>query len=317
MIHYYAWEGNQVHAVNGLSEAHWINVVGPLTTFELDYLSEALKLSHDFITDPLDIEERARYEKYDEGRSIILHTPVVNQVDKENEPIFITVPLGIILCQEKIITVCALESPVMEKFVESKIRNFNPSNERLFILQIFEQTVFLFLEYLKKLNMRRRLIEQELYDSSRSEELKSLLQIEKSLVYFVNSLNANELLKIKMKRTDFLNITGSEELVEIFEDIIIDNNQARGVAQLYTNILNGTMEAYASIISNNLNIFINRLTVITTLLMVPTVIASFMGMNVPLPFGLGSSKFSFFIIIIITIAFSFGLSWFFRKKNIL
>ena len=317
MIHYYAWEGNQVHAVSGLSEAHWINVVGPLTTFELDYLSEALKLSHDFITDPLDIEERARYEKYDEGRSIILHTPVVNQVDKENEPIFITVPLGIILCQEKIITVCALESPVMEKFVESKIRNFNPSNERLFILQIFEQTVFLFLEYLKKLNMRRRLIEQELYDSSRSEELKSLLQIEKSLVYFVNSLNANELLKIKMKRTDFLNITGSEELVEIFEDIIIDNNQAREVAQLYTNILNGTMEAYASIISNNLNIFINRLTVVTTLLMVPTVIASFMGMNVPLPFGLGSSKFSFFIIIIITIAFSFGLSWFFRKKNIL
>lgn len=117
-----------------------------------------------------------------------------------------------------------------------------------------------------------------------------------------------------MKRTDFLNITGSEELVEIFEDIIIDNNQAREVAQLYTNILNGTMEAYASIISNNLNIFINRLTVITTLLMVPTVIASFMGMNVPLPFGLGSSKFSFFIIIIITIAFSFGLSWFFVKR---
>lgn len=316
MIHYYAWQNNQVHAVQDIAAAHWIHAVGPISATEIEYLSQSLQLSTDFITDPLDIEERARYEKYDEGRSIILHTPIHNQIEKENEPIFITVPLGIILCQNKIITVCGLDTPVLEKFIESKIRNFNPSNERLFILQIFEQTVFLFLEYLKKLNLRRRLIEQELYDSSRSEELKSLLRIEKSLVYFVNSLNANELLKIKMKRTDFLGISQNEELLEIFEDIIIDNNQAREVAQLYTNILNGTMEAYASIISNNLNIFINRLTVITILLMVPTVIASFLGMNVPLPFNLGESRFSFFGIIFLTILLGFGLSWFFKKKNI-
>ncbi len=317
MIHYYAWEKNIVREVTGPNEAKWINVIGPLTNEEIDSLSENLKLSSDFITDPLDIEERARYEKYDEGRSIILHTPIINQVEKENEPIFITVPLGIILCQNKIVTVCALENSILDKFIESKIKNFNPTNERQFILQIFEQTVLLYLEYLKKLNVRRRLIEQELYNSSRSEELKSLLRIEKSLVYFVNSLTANELLKIKMKRTDFLNIKDNEELLEIFEDIIIDNNQAREVAQLYTNILNGTMEAYASIISNNLNIFINRLTIITTLLMVPTVIASFFGMNVPIPFGLGESKISFFLIIFATIGLSFGLSWFFRKKNIM
>ena len=205
----------------------------------------------------------------------------------------------------------------MEKFLDNKIKRFNPKNERLFILQIFEQNVLLFLEFLKKLNMKRGLIEQELYHSSRSEELKSLLRIEKSLVYFVNSLNANELLKIKMKRTDFLNITGSEELVEIFEDIIIDNNQAREVAQLYTNILNGTMEAYASIISNNLNIFINRLTVITILLMVPTVIASFLGMNVRLPFGLGESSWSFYLIVIFTVVLSLVLAWLLKRKQIL
>jgi magnesium transporter len=133
----------------------------------------------------------------------------------------------------------------------------------------------------------------------------------------VNSLNANELLKLKIKRTDFISIRDHEELSELFEDIIVDNNQAREVAQLYTNILNGTMEAYASIISNNLNKFINRLTVITVILMVPTLVASFFGMNVPMPFDMGNSNASFYLIIFCSLAFSMLLIWFFRRKDVL
>lgn len=180
-----------------------------------------------------------------------------------------------------------------------------------------EQNVLYFLELLKKLNIRRSLIEQELYHSSRSEELRSLLRIEKSLVYFVNSLNSNELLKIKMRRTDFLGVKDNEDYTELYEDIVIDNNQAREVAQLYTNILNGTMEAYASIISNNLNKFINRLTVVTVILMVPTLIASFFGMNVRMPMGFGESHASFYLILILSIGLSLGLAWFFKRKEIL
>lgn len=317
MIRYYAVSQNICGEVFELEHSSWINLSPPFAHGELDEFALKLGIESDFLTDPLDIEERARYEKYDEARSIIFNTPVINESDKENEPIFITVPMGIILCQGRLITISSVENPVLEKFFDNKVKNFNPKNETLFILQIFEQTVRLFLEYLKKLNMRRNLIEQELYHSSRSAELQSLLRIEKSLVYFVNSLSANELLKLKMKRTDFIAVKGSEELSELFEDIIVDNNQAREVAQLYTNILNGTMEAYASIISNNLNKFINRLTVITVILMVPTLVASFFGMNVPMPMNLGNSWVSFYLVIIFSLGFSMLLIWFFKRKDVL
>lgn len=317
MIRYFGKTKDSFQEVTNLESAAWINVSPPFDNGELEHFAASLGIAPDFLSDPLDIEERARYEKYDEARSIIFHTPVVNETEKENDPIFITIPVGIILCQNKIITVSAWDNPVLEKFCNFKIKSFDPGNERLFILQLFEQTVLLFLDYLKKLNLRRSLIEEELYHSSRSGELKSLLRIEKSLVYFVNSLNANELLKIKMRRTDFIGIKDNEDLLDLFEDIIVDNNQAREVAQLYTNILNGTMEAYASIISNNLNKFVNRLTVITIILMVPTLVASFFGMNVHLPFWLGDSSYSFYIILFLSISFSLGLAWFFKVKDVL
>ena len=145
--------------------------------------------------------------------------------------------------------------------------------------------------------------------------MKQLLSIEKSLVYFVNSLSSNELLKMKMKRSDYLNIRMDEDLSDIFEDIIIDNSQALEMANVYTNILNGTMEAYASIISNNLNIVIQRLTLVTIILMVPTLVASLYGMNVPLPFK--NSEYAFYFIIIFSVIISLLLAWFFRRKRLL
>ncbi|MBP8726006.1 MAG: magnesium transporter CorA family protein [Saprospiraceae bacterium] len=315
MIRYFSCRNALCQETEHLDQASWVHLAPPFAPGELDAFSRQLQIETDFLTDPLDSEERARYERYDDTRSIILNTPVINEREKENDPIFVTIPLGIILCQNKIITISSVESPVIEKFLDRKVKGFNPEDERLFVLQIFEQTVHLFLEYLKKLNLRRNLIEQELYHSSRSEELRSLLSIEKSLVYFVNSLNANELLKLKIKRTDFLGIKDHEEYNDLFEDIIIDNNQAREVAQLYTNILNGTMEAYASIISNNLNTVVHRLTVITLLLMVPTVISSFFGMNVPMPFDLGSYKGAFYFLIITSVIFSFAIAWIFKERK--
>ncbi len=315
MIRYYAKQNGTIQEVAHFSEASWINLLPPFQEGELELFSNQLSLTPDFFTDPLDVEERARYERFDEARSIIIHTPVINETAKDNEAVYITIPLGIILTQNKVITVSSIDNPVLEKFIELRIKSFDPSNEKLFILQIMEQNVLHFLELLKKLNIRRSLIEQELYNSSRSEELKSLLRIEKSLVYFVNSLNGNELLKIKMRRTDFLGIKDNEDYIELYEDIIIDNNQAREVAQLYTNILNGTMEAYAAIISNNLNKFINRLTVVTVILMVPTLIASFFGMNVTMPFSVGGSQIAFYLILIISLGLSLGLAWFFKRKE--
>ena len=141
------------------------------------------------------------------------------------------------------------------------------------------------------------------------------MSIQKSLVYFVNTLSSNELLKMKMKRSDFLKIRANEELFDLFEDIIIDNSQALEMSNVHTNILNGTMEAYASIISNNLNFVMQRLTLITIILMVPTLVASFYGMNVSILPG-AESKYSFYIILIFSIVVSLLLALWFRRKRL-
>ena len=146
-------------------------------------------------------------------------------------------------------------------------------------------------------------------------EIKQLLSIEKSLVYFVNALNANELLAMKLKRTDFLHIKNDEDLTDLLEDLIIDNSQALEMAKVYTDILGGTMDAYASIISNNLNIVMKRLTTITIVLMVPTLIASFFGMNVKIPFFNSEHDGAFPLILVISLLISLITGYLFRRSN--
>jgi magnesium transporter len=223
--------------------------------------------------------------------------------------------LGIILVVDKIVTVTSRENPILDKFLDNKVKNFDPSDAKLFVLQLFEQNVFRFLDCLKKLNLKRNLIEQELYNSSRNKELQQLLRIEKSLVYFVNSLSANELLKMKMKRTDLLNIRELEFHADLFEDVLIDNSQALEMSNVHTNILGGTMETYASIVSNNMNAFINRLTIITITLMVPTLVYSFFGMNMVIP-GTGPEfKYTYLWVILFSIIFVVGLIIFMTKNR--
>lgn len=295
-------------------QANWINISPPFSQEELEEFAQIVDIPLDFLTDSLDIDERSRYEREDDIRLIVVNTPLLNAQEEEKDTIYITVPIGIIITPDHVITITAYENPVLQLFLDSKVKNFDPSQDASFVLQILEQNVYRFLTCLKKLNLQRNLIEQELYDSSRNRELKQLLSIEKSLVYFMNSLNANELLKMKMKRTDFLQIRDDEDRSDLFEDIIIDNSQALEMANVYTNILNGTMDAYGSIISNNLNLTIRRLTTITIILMVPTLIASFYGMNVPLPFE--NRMWTPWFIVIFSIFISLLLAWYFQRKRL-
>jgi magnesium transporter len=315
MIAYYKKEGKEIVEVDSLSEAHWVNLYPDFDHGEVEAFANKMDIPLDFLTDSLDIDERSRYEREDDVNLILINTPVLNSDDsKENEAIYITVPIGMILVKGILITICAKENPIIKKFISNRVKNANPKDRKLFILQIFEQNVFSFLECLKKLNLKRNLIEQELYNSSRNKELQQLLRIEKSLVYFVNSLSANELLKMKMKRIDMLSIRDLEVHTDLFEDLIIDNTQALEMSNVYTNILSGTMEAYASIVSNNMNIFIHRLTIITIILMVPTLVASFYGMNLEhLPFV--ENEYAFYVIILISLLLGFFLIWFFRRNK--
>jgi len=314
MTRYYVIEDGRLHELDKPVLSCWINVSPPFEPNELETVAEEFNIPVDFLTDSLDIDERARYEREDDIRLILVNTPMLNDIDKENEAIYITAPIGIILTVDHVLTICPYESPIIQRFIDGRVKGFNPANEQMFVLHVFEQNVLRFLDSLKKLNLKRNLIENELYNSSRNSELKELLRIEKSFVYFVNALSSNELLKIKIKRTDFLRLGENEEEADFFEDIIIDNGQALSMANIYTNILNGTMEAYTSIVSNNLNTFIQRLTVITIILMVPTLVSSFFGMNVKIPFE--SMPGAFYIILIISALISLFLTWFFRRKNI-
>lgn len=314
MIRYYAKEDGKLKELEEPEVSCWVNISPPFSHEELEEVALQFDVPLDFLTDSLDIDERSRYEREDDVRLIVVNTPILNEAEEENDAIYITVPIGIILTIEHVITITSHENPVLQLFLDDKVKNFNPSDESYFVLQILEQNVYRFLTCLKKLNLKRNLIEQELYDSSRNKELKQLLSIEKSLVYFVNTLSANELLKLKMKRTDFLHIRDDEDKADLFEDIIIDNSQAMEMANVYTNILNGTMDAYGSIISNNLNITIRRLTLITIILMVPTLVASFYGMNVPLP--LESKGYAIYIIMACSVAISLLVAWYFQRKRL-
>ncbi|NBC09954.1 MAG: magnesium transporter CorA family protein [Bacteroidetes bacterium] len=314
MIRYYAKVDRKLKELEEPQLGCWINISPPFSHEELEEIAQQFDVPLDFFTDSLDIDERSRYEREDDVRLIVINTPILNEAEEENDAIYVTVPIGIILTIDHIITITAYGSPVLQLFLDGKVRNFDPSDESAFVLQIMEQTVYRYLTCLKKLNLKRNLIEKELYDSSRNKELKQLLSIEKSLVYFVNSLSANELLKMKMKRTDFLNIRDDEDKSDLFEDIIIDNSQALEMSNIYTNILNGTMDAYGSIISNNLNITIRRLTLITIILMVPTLVASFYGMNVPLP--LEREGYAIYVIITVSIVGSLLVTWYFQRKRL-
>lgn len=318
MIQYLTKYNGQIKVLEEPEVSCWINITPPFSHEELKEVSERYEVPLDFLTDSLDVDERSRYEREDDLRLIVLNTPVLNNKVREDESIYVTVPIGIILTLEHIITISAFENPVLDLFLENRIKNFDPSDEQQFVLQIFEQNVYRFLNCLKSLNLKRNLIEKELSDSLESSKLRQLLSIEKSLVYFVNTLSANDLLKLKMKRTDFLHIRPDEDKMDLFEDIIIDNSQALEMSNVYTNILRSTMDAYASIISNNLNVVIQRLTLVTIILMVPTLVASFYGMNVNVPFDSDAgSTLPFFGIISFSILISLVLSWFFRIKKLI
>lgn len=314
MVRYYLKVDGRLKELEQPEPGCWVNITPPFNQEELEEVAQSFGAPPDFLTDSLDIDERSRYEIEDDVKLILVNTPVLNPTEEENDAIYITVPIGIILADEHLITITAIENPVLQRFLDDKVKNFDPAESIQFVLQILEHNVYRFLTCLKKLDLKRNLIEQELYHSSRNRELQQLLSIEKSLVYFVNSLSANDLLNMKMKRTDFLGIRDEEEKFDLFEGIIIDNGQALEMSNVYSNILSGTMDTYASIISNNMNVTIHRLTLVTIFLAVPTLIASFFGMNVPLPFQ--GSRYGAFIIIILAIFISVMLAWYFQRKRL-
>lgn len=315
MIEIFKKHGDELVRLEHAEPGCWINVYPPFTHETLERISEGYDIPLDFLTDSLDIDERSRYEHEDGVKLIVLNTPIVNEgeVVPENQSVHITIPIGIILMEDKVLTISPYSNPVIDSFINQRVKRFDPADQTQFVLQLFDRNVFYFLHYLKQINNKRNLFEEELFHSSRNEELAQLMNLQKSLVYFVTTLRSNELMMMKIQRTDFLKIRNNEDFSDHLQDVIVDNSQALEMSNVYTNILNGTMDAFASIISNNLNQVMKRLTSVTIVLMLPTLVASFYGMNVELPFQHSNGAFAFTMILSLILAVVF--TWFFMRKR--
>ena len=310
MVKYFINKNQKTVEIGKPDIGSWINISPPLKQEEFLELSAQLDIPLDFLTDSLDIDERSRFEEEDNVRLIVLKTPTQNNSFSESDAYYITIPICIILTHNQIVTVNSFENPAIKRFLNT-LQNRHPDKRNMMALKIFEKIVQDFMDHLKEINQKRNLLEQQLYDANRNEQLLQLLRIQKSLVYFVTALRSNELLFMKLVRTNFLALTDQEK--EILEDLIIDTSQALEMANIYTNILSSTLDAYASIIANNQNLVLKRLAVITIVLTFPVLIASLFGMNVPS--GFENSHYAFYIVAFLSLVIALLIGVFFVRKK--
>jgi len=310
VIQFFKNINHQTVEIDSPENGTWVNILPPLKQQEFSNLSEALDIPLDFLTDSLDIDERARFEEEDNVKLIVIKTPTENNSFNESDAYYITIPICIILTHNQIVTVNSFENGAIKKFLNT-FQNRHPDKKNMMVLKVIEKITQTYLEYLKEINQRRNLMEQKLYASNRNEELLELMRIQKSMVYFVTALRSNEMLLLKLIRTNFLGLTDEEK--EFLDDLAVDMSQALEMANIYTNILSSTLDAFASIINNNMNNVLKRLTSITIILSLPALVTGIYGMNVPIP-GSGS-HYAFYIPILLSVGISIIISWYFMKKK--
>lgn len=314
MIRIYKKIEDKLTLIDEVEKNCWINIVPPFNMERLESFSKQMGIPFSYILDCIDQYERSRYEQQENSKLIVINTPILNEgFDLEDEATYITIPVGIILIPDYIVTVSSVNNPMIEWFERNIHHNLDITNRKQFVLKIFERNIYYFLYYLREINKRISQIEKELSYSSRNHELNKLLHLQKALIYFVNDLRADEMVLMKIHRIDFLETKDDAHAENLFQDIMIDNSQALEMANVYSNILGNMMGAFGSIISNNLGHVVNRLTAVTIALMVPTLIAGIYGMNLDLPFQ--HHKHSFTIVVCISILCTIGFVAFFRRKR--
>ena len=305
-------ETNEFRELKEFKKGSWINLVNPSEN-EIKKVCESVQIQEDFIRDALDFEEKARidHEEDDDTTLFVVDVPITEN-GEEGEVIYSTLPLGMIVVRDDFfITVSLRKNKIIESFEKRKIKNFQTYKKTRFIFQILYLNSSFYLSYLKQINKETEVAEYILKNSMRNKELLKMLTLEKGLVYFTTSLKSNELVMEKTLRGKIIKLYEEDE--EILEDAITENRQAIEMAQIYNNILNGTMDAYASVISNNLNIVMKVLAIITIVMSIPTMIASFWGMNVPVP--LAHSPYGFLILVIVSLILTIFGGYILGKKN--
>ena len=307
MLSIYKTMEEELVTLEKIEEGCWVSVTHP-TVEELERLQEELGIDIDDLRAPLDDEERSRVELEDNYNMILVDIPSLDEKDR-----YVTIPLGIYMTKEHIVTICLEESPVLKAFENKRVREFYTFKKTRFVFQILYRNATSYLRYLRIIDRKSDQIEEKLHISQKNSELIELLELEKSLVYFTTSLRSNEVVLEKLLRTERIRKYPEDE--DLLEDVIIENKQAIEMANIYSGILNGIAGVFASVISNNLNIVMKFLATVTIVLSIPTMIASFFGMNFD-NIPLGHAEYGFFTIIVLTLVVSGLVAIFFRKKNL-
>ena len=312
MIRIFRTIDGSVHQISEAQEGSWIALTDPTAT-EILEISEKYNIDADDLRAPLDEEERSRIEVEDNYTLILVDIPVTEE--RNDKDWYITIPLSIIVTDEMIFTVCLEDSPILSAFMDGRVRNFYTYKRTRFILQILYKNASMFLHYLRIIDKKSEMVETKLHKSQRNQELIELLELKKSLVYFTTSLRANEVVLEKLLKVDRIKQYPEDE--DLLEDVIVENKQAIEMANIYSGVLSGTMDAFASVISNNQNIVMKFLAIVTMVMSIPTMIFSAYGMNVNskgMPFA--NDPMGFLYVILFSLVLSLVVAFIFSKKNL-
>ncbi|MCI5903305.1 MAG: magnesium transporter CorA family protein [Blautia sp.] len=311
MIRIFKTIDGAIHQIQEPQEGCWIALTNPTAT-EIFEVSEQFHIEVDDLRSPLDEEERSRIEAEEDYTLILVDVPIIEE--RNDKDWYGTIPLGIVLTDKMIITVCLEDTQVLTRFMEGRVRNFFTYMKTRFILQILYRNASMYLRYLRIIDKKSEQVEEKLHVSTRNQELLELLELEKSLVYFTTSLRSNEMVLEKMMKTDA--IKKYPEDTELLEDVIIENKQAIEMANIYSGILNGMLGTFASVISNNLNIIMKVLAIITIVMSIPTIVFSAYGMNLnPTGMPFSNTPWGFLIIIVLSVLISVVAAIILTKKR--
>jgi len=308
MITIFMSKGNSLESIDELARDSWINVLDP-SEDEIAYLCRELSIPQDFVMAALDIDERARTDKEGDAVLILWRVPLFR--GRSADIPFTTIPFGVILANNVVITICKMENDIVQAVVNDQVSGLSVAKRNRFTLQLLLLTASRYLRYLRRINRKVDRLEDELQLSMRNEELLELLKYQKSLVYFTTALKSNELMMERLQRSRLFEMYPDDG--DLLDDVLTENRQAIEMVSIANDILSQMMDAFASIISNNLNVVMKFLTSVTIVLMLPTLVASFYGMNVRLP--LQDSPYAFLFTLIVSFVLSFAVVLVFLKKD--
>ncbi|HNS64787.1 MAG TPA: magnesium transporter CorA family protein [Anaerolineaceae bacterium] len=299
---------NGLTEVTELTPGCWVNMIDP-TTDEIERVT-TLGIPADFITYPLDMDERARIEREDDGKMLIILRIPYYEGPRVDIP-YTTIPLGIVLTERLIITICRRPNEVIQEFTSGKMRGLSTAKRNRFILRLLLMTANRFLAYLREINRLVEATEDKMQASMQNREVLELLKYSKSLVLFTQALKSNELMLERLKRSQLFHQYPEDE--DLLEDVITENQQAIEMVNISSTILSSLMDAFASIISNNLNVVMKFLASVTIVLSIPTIVTSFFGMNVKLPFQ--NLDLAYLLIIVLFLTISAVIVYLFIKRD--